>query len=128
MPLNILPLPPAHRLCLPLPCPVHLLPHYTLSLNGCFCSSNPSHLFGSLKLNFFMAASVFGWWLDCCVVIFKDIVTIYKLDLYFEHIYIYIQFSGDGRGGVTGTYEIKNRSLTLNPEILNEFLLQFMKL
>ena len=49
-----------------------------------------------------MAASVFGWWLDCCVVIFKDIVTIYKLDLYFEHIYIYIQFSGDGRGGGDG--------------------------
>ena len=60
---------------------------------------------------------------------FKGILNIFLTDLYFEQIYIYIQFSGDGKGGVTGTYEIKNRGLrsliTVPPLVTMAFLMWF---
>ena len=43
---------------------------------------------------------------------FHLIFFIIKRHLYFSSIYIYICFPGDGKGGVTGNIESKDRGLT----------------
>ena len=46
-----------------------------------------------------------------CFSVLSSLLHAFVADLYFYIIYIYICFSGDGKGGVTGDSELKYRGL-----------------